>query len=128
MALLTGSPAVNLIPPGTSGCGSTIAADQRGVSRPVGTGCDVGAYEDASAPTQLKYLLAMVTGVGPGTSFADKVKQIQGYVAAKNTTSACTSLNTFIAQVTAQIGKKLNAAQAAPLNTEARSIKTLLGC
>ena len=63
MALLAGSPAVNLIPPGTNGCGTTIATDQRGVSRPVGTGCDVGAYEDASAPVQLASLLTAVTGV-----------------------------------------------------------------
>lgn len=45
VALLSGSPAVDLIPQGTNGCGTTITTDQRGVARPHGGGCDVGAYE-----------------------------------------------------------------------------------
>jgi hypothetical protein len=36
------SPAVDAIPVGAPGCGGT---DQRGVSRPQGTGCDMGAFE-----------------------------------------------------------------------------------
>jgi len=128
MALLAGSPAVNLIPPGQNGCGTTIASDQRGLTRPIGIGCDVGAYEDASAPVQLAYLLTAVTGVGPGTSLADKVKQIQGYVAANDTTAACGGLSTFIALVKAQTGKKLSTAQAVLFTQEAESIKVLLGC
>ena len=128
MALLGGSPAVNLIPPGTDGCGSTITSDQRGVSRPTGVGCDVGAYEDASATVQLTYLLTAVTNVGAGTSLADKVKQIKQDVAANDTTGACQGLSAFIAQVNAQTGKKLSTAQAASLTTEARSIKTILDC
>jgi chitinase len=43
MALPAGSPAVDAIPPATPGCpGST---DQRGIARPQGKGCDIGAYE-----------------------------------------------------------------------------------
>ncbi len=43
MALPAGSPAVDAIPAATPGCqGST---DQRGTSRPQGSGCDTGAYE-----------------------------------------------------------------------------------
>jgi hypothetical protein len=45
-ALLTGSPAIDLIPEGSSGCGTTIISDQRGIARPHGHGCDSGAYED----------------------------------------------------------------------------------
>jgi len=45
IALLSGSPAIDLIPQGTNGCGTTITTDQRGVARPHGGGCDVGAYE-----------------------------------------------------------------------------------
>jgi hypothetical protein len=41
MALLSGSPAINAIP--KSAC--LVAADQRGVHRPQGKGCDIGAYE-----------------------------------------------------------------------------------
>ncbi len=43
MALPTGSPAVDAIPASTSGC--TGSTDQRGTSRPQGSGCDIGAYE-----------------------------------------------------------------------------------
>lgn len=43
MALPLGSPAVDAIPPSTSGC--TGSTDQRGTTRPQGAGCDVGAYE-----------------------------------------------------------------------------------
>jgi len=43
MALPSGSPAVDAIPAATSGCTGTT--DQRGTTRPQGTGCDIGAYE-----------------------------------------------------------------------------------
>ncbi len=43
MALPLGSPAINRIPNGTNGCGTTITTDQRGFIR-VGP-CDIGAYE-----------------------------------------------------------------------------------
>ncbi|MGH3168133.1 MAG: choice-of-anchor Q domain-containing protein, partial [Trebonia sp.] len=43
MALPLGSPAVDAIPASTSGCTGTT--DQRGTTRPQGTGCDIGAYE-----------------------------------------------------------------------------------
>jgi predicted outer membrane repeat protein len=47
MALASGSPAVNAVPVSVTGCsGST---DQRGVSRPQGIACDIGAYELAMA-------------------------------------------------------------------------------
>jgi predicted outer membrane repeat protein len=44
MALPFGSAALNRIPP-ENGCGFGIASDQRGVSRPQGIGCDIGAFE-----------------------------------------------------------------------------------
>ncbi|HLI41153.1 MAG TPA: choice-of-anchor Q domain-containing protein [Streptosporangiaceae bacterium] len=43
MALPAGSPAVDAIPASTPGC--TGSTDQRGITRPQGTGCDIGAYE-----------------------------------------------------------------------------------
>jgi CSLREA domain-containing protein len=45
VALLSGSPALDALPTGTNGCGTTIATDQRGMSRPQGTACDIGAFE-----------------------------------------------------------------------------------
>jgi predicted outer membrane repeat protein len=43
--LLKGSPAINAIPKATNGCGTEITTDQRGVNRPQGKGCDIGAFE-----------------------------------------------------------------------------------
>ena len=41
-ALPAGSPAIDAIPPFDPGCTGT---DQRGVARPRGAGCDIGAFE-----------------------------------------------------------------------------------
>ncbi len=40
--LVNGSPAINAIPSADPGCTGT---DQRGVPRPIGPGCDIGAFE-----------------------------------------------------------------------------------
>ncbi len=48
LALLPGSPAIDAIPPAAcmvSMNGTAITTDQRGVKRPQGRGCDIGAYE-----------------------------------------------------------------------------------
>src|SRR5215210_5147554 len=45
IALQQGSPAIDYIPKGQNGCNTTIKTDQRGVKRPQGKACDVGAYE-----------------------------------------------------------------------------------
>jgi CSLREA domain-containing protein len=42
MALTASSPAIDA---GTTGCPPTPATDQRGVARPQGAGCDIGAFE-----------------------------------------------------------------------------------
>jgi len=46
-ALLPGSPAIDAIPWGTKGCGTTFLSDQRWQARPqpLGGACDIGAYE-----------------------------------------------------------------------------------
>ena len=43
MALPVGSPAIDAIPASHPGC--TGSTDQRGITRPQGKGCDIGAYE-----------------------------------------------------------------------------------
>src|SRR6266550_5583374 len=59
MALLAGSPAIDAIPNGTSGCSGT---DQRGVTRPQGPGCDIGAFEvDKTPPSVPTNLMASTT-------------------------------------------------------------------
>ena len=45
IALLKGSPAINAIPKGENGCTTEIKTDQRGVSRPQGSGWEMGAFE-----------------------------------------------------------------------------------
>ena len=79
-------------------------------------------------PGELAALLTAVTGVGPGTSLADKVTRIQGYVAANDTADACGVLTDFINQVRAQKGKSLTVAQAADFTAQANAIRTNLGC
>ena len=43
--LLSNSPAIDQIPFGINGCGTDVSVDQRGISRPEGTMCDIGAFE-----------------------------------------------------------------------------------
>lgn len=50
-ALIEPSPALDIIPEGTNGCGSETATDQRGASRPYNANCDIGAYEYRSTDT-----------------------------------------------------------------------------
>lgn len=60
-ALLNDSPAIDHIPIGINGCGTTITTDQRGVIRPQEVLCDIGAYEDDLVALQISK-----TGVGHG--------------------------------------------------------------
>ncbi|HUY99147.1 MAG TPA: choice-of-anchor Q domain-containing protein, partial [Thermomicrobiaceae bacterium] len=52
IALGPGSIAINAIPLSSGACAVGATTDQRGVSRPQGTGCDVGAYE--LSPTSVR--------------------------------------------------------------------------
>ena len=75
-ALLEGSPAIDRIPDtngSTSGCGEAgITTDQRGVQRPQGEACDIGAYEgevDLTAPSVSATIpQAGQEGVSPATN------------------------------------------------------------
>jgi probable HAF family extracellular repeat protein len=85
------------------------------------------------ATAQLQALLASVTGVGPGKSLANKVRQIQGDVAVNDTSDACATLAAFINEVNAQTGKKIQSgttlpSQAGSLIATASRIETVLGC
>lgn len=58
-ALQMGSPALDRVPSGGAGC---PAVDQRGVTRPQGPGCDVGAYESETGSFNVT-----ISTSGPGT-------------------------------------------------------------
>lgn len=70
MALGPGSIAIGAIP--TTDCTSLPTADQRGIDRPQGSGCDVGAYEapavtlaaDPASPTSSGWYNASQIGLG----------------------------------------------------------------
>jgi HYR domain len=79
-------------------------------------------------PEQLADLLVAVTGVGPGTSLADKVKQAQSYLAAHDVPDACSTLTALINELKAQSGKTISSGQAATLITTVNRIRTVLGC
>ena len=78
-----------------------------------------------SAVEQLELLRIDATGVGTGTSLADKVKQIQKALDGGRTRQACTGLDEFLATVAKG---KLTSAQAASLTTRANNLKGTLSC
>jgi hypothetical protein len=80
------------------------------------------------ATEQLADLLAALTNVRPGTSLADKIRQVQAYAAANDLPDACSTLTAFVKEATAQSGKTLSSDQATTLITNAQRIKTVLGC
>jgi HYR domain len=80
------------------------------------------------AAEQLDLLRIAATGVGSGTSLADKVKQIQKAVA-EGKSNTCSLLNDFLGMVATQLNqKKLTSAQAASLTRQANNLKGTLSC
>jgi HYR domain len=80
------------------------------------------------AVEQLADLRVAVTGVGPGTSLADKVSQAQTFLAASNVAGACTTLDAFIHEVKAQSGTSLSTDKADTLTATAQRIEIVLSC
>ena len=79
------------------------------------------------ASGQLANLLPAVTGVGSGTSLADKIRATQSYLAAGNTKRACETLSAFIKEVRAA-GKRISPDQALQLTATAQRIRAVIGC
>jgi len=80
------------------------------------------------AAEQLADLLTAVTGIGPGTSLADKVSQVQVDVSANDLTDACSTLTALINELKALSGKSMPSGQAMTLVATAQRIKSVLGC
>jgi hypothetical protein len=204
MALGPGSAAIDAAT--SAGCPAT---DQRGVPRPFGAGCDIGAYEAAALDTtppvitvpagvvvdatstagavvaytvsgtddvdgavpvacvppsgaifavgtttvtcgasdaagnngtasfevhvkgareQLGDLLGDVTGVGPGSSLADKVRDAVAALRGGDIERACEKLAAFVNETNAQSGKTIAATRATGLVASAQRIRAVLSC
>lgn len=73
-------------------------------------------------------LLSAATGVGPGTSLANKVKLAETYYAAEDTQATCVVLTGFVNEVRAQRGKKLTLDSADTLTKDADVLMSAIGC
>jgi hypothetical protein len=77
---------------------------------------------------QLVALRHSVFDVGPGSSLADKLTLAITYVNDHRLGDACSTLDSFIAQVKSQTGKSIPVATASQLIADASRIKTVLDC
>jgi CSLREA domain-containing protein len=80
-ALLTASPAIDAGSPAAPGSGGTAceSTDQRGVARPPGGRCDVGAFEGTSTRTAPSCTLLPRTGCQPALGERSKLAQRNPY-------------------------------------------------
>jgi predicted outer membrane repeat protein len=104
IALASTSPALNRVMPGTNNCGAgatnPVTTDERGMPRPQGTGCDIGAYE-----------LDMVT-IAPVSPLSGEVGAAYGPVAF----SASAGLGPYTWSVTPGAGLSLTTTTGASTN------------
>jgi CSLREA domain-containing protein len=77
-APLPGSSVIGSIPAGVNGCGTTVIEDQRGVARPVGYTCEIGAVEyndtafvEARDDVHSRYKDDVVSVAAPGVLLND---------------------------------------------------------
>jgi hypothetical protein len=80
------------------------------------------------AAGQSAALRSAVTGVGPGTSLADKIALVQGQIGTGQVAKACSTLVAFINEVSAQSGKTIPTGQATTFIADALRIRSVLGC
>jgi len=134
-ALLAGSPALD------AGDNATcLATDQRGVTRPQGPACDIGAFEVFVPPTPQSLIAALIAQINAlvtqgalaqnkANPLITKLNQVVTKLDAGQTTAACGQFGAFINQLNADIGNgTLTPAQGQPLLDAANAIKTSMGC
>jgi CSLREA domain-containing protein len=130
-ALLAGSPALDaggICPP----------TDQRGVARPQGPACDIGAFEAAATPEdQIAALIAEIEALVAGGDLAGnkanpligKLEQVLAKLEGEQTAAACGQLGAFINQVNAYISNgTLTAAEGQALIDAVNAVRADIGC
>jgi uncharacterized repeat protein (TIGR02543 family) len=75
----TGSPAIDAIPGGQSPCSGSTLRDQRGVARPQGNGCDIGAVEVEVAAPQAPQNVQARGGIGRVSLSWNRVPEAYAY-------------------------------------------------
>lgn len=127
------SPAIDAVPRGSC----TASTDQRGVARPQGTACDIGAYEVVFDPAQsINDLIPMIIGMGLSNGVTNSLVGPLGQASTlltdnnpNNDVAACGKLDAFIAQVNAKLQNgQLTSVQADVLLQAANGITANLAC
>jgi len=136
-ALMAGSLAIDAVPLAdcTDADGSFITTDQRGVPRPQGAACDIGAFElTTDEPIQnLGRTIANMDLLDRGrASLSAPLTQASTVLNddnPNNDIAICGNLNIFIDEVDIEYGSgTLSAAQASQLLQAANAIMASLGC
>src|SRR5262249_28650844 len=131
-ALLTGSIAIDKALDCTdlSTPAQPVLTDQRGVSRPQGAACDVGAFEAQAPAVMINNLIATIQGYnlakGIENSLLVKLNAALAALAVGDSLEARGNLGAFLNQVQAQRDKALTPAQADELTAAANAILALL--
>ena len=133
IALLSTSPAVDAIP--VANCtdvnGHAITTDQRGFLRPQGPGCDIGAYEYATATSAVQSLINYVESLGLAMG-AEQSLSASLYAALDSLNrgdngTADNQLNAFLNKVSSdEQNGRLTAQQAAQLVAQVQLILKVL--
>jgi hypothetical protein len=133
IALLSGSPAIDAIPVApTNDCtaidGTPILTDQRGVARPQGVGCDIGAFEatvgDLIAVRSLtRIVLEMDMAKGTRQRLTGTLNAVADSLDRGDDDLARIKLQAFLAEVRVfSLSGKLTYLEAAPLASSAASV------
>jgi CSLREA domain-containing protein len=106
---LPGYPVADLIPNGTSGCGTTVTLDQRGLARPAFAGCDKGSVESQ-----------VLLGASPTNTATPSATNTNTATPSATSTSTATATATSTATFTPTPGcganNSLSGAQEVPAN------------
>jgi hypothetical protein len=115
----------------SNGLATGIGAGSTTVSAASG-GLTANATLTVTVPSAVNGLLATllvnVTGVGTGTSLADKVTAVQTALAVPDIATACTIMGNFKSQVAGQSGKQISAPLATQLTADANAIMAAIPC